>query len=70
MRSVIIFASLLLASGCSHKQLASIQIKNGDTLSELAVKHKISQKKLRKLNPNIKNPDLIFRGKKLVLRKK
>ncbi len=70
MRSVLIFASLLLASGCSHKQLASIQIKNGDTLSELAVKHKISQKKLRKLNPNIKNPDLIFRGKKLVLRKK
>jgi LysM repeat protein len=70
MRSVLIFASLLLASGCSHKQLASVQIKNGDTLSELAVKHRVSQKKLRKLNPNIKNPDLIFRGKKLVLRKK
>ena len=70
MRSVLIFASLLLASGCSHKQLASVQIKNGDTLSELAAKHKISQKKLRKLNPNIKNPDLILRGKKLVLRRK
>ena len=70
MRNILIFASFLLVSGCSHKQLASVQIKNGDTLSELAVKHKISQKKLRQLNPNIKNPDLIFRGKKLVLRKK
>ncbi len=70
MRNILIFASFLLVSGCSHKQLASVQIKNGDTLSELAVKYKISQKKLRQLNPNIKNPDLIFRGKKLVLRKK
>lgn len=68
MRSVLIFSSLLLASGCSHKQLASVQIRNGDTLSELSVKYKISQKKLRKLNPDIKNPDLIFQGKKLVLR--
>jgi len=66
----IVSISLLLSLGCSHKQLAYVDIKNGDTLSGLASKYKISQKKLRSLNPNIRNPDLIFRGKKLVLRKK
>jgi LysM repeat protein len=70
MKYLIVSISLLLSIGCSHKQLAFVDIKNGDTLSELAVKYKISQKKLRSLNPNIRNPDLIFRGKKLVLRKK
>lgn len=70
MKYLIVSISLLLSIGCSHKQLAFVDIKNGDTLSELAVKYKISQKKLRSLNPNIRNPDLIFRGKKLVLRRK
>jgi len=70
MRNILISISLVLAVGCSHKQLSSIQIKKGDTLSELAVKHKISQRSLQKLNPAIKNPNLIIAGKNLKLRKK
>jgi LysM repeat protein len=70
MKYFIVSVSLLLSVGCSHKQLAYVDIKSGDTLSELASRYKVSQKKLRVLNPSIKNPDLIFRGKKLVLRKK
>ena len=70
MKNVLVFLFALSFIGCSHSQIASVRIQKGDTLSELAVKHKISRKKLQKLNPNIKNPNLIIAGKNLKLRKK
>ncbi len=41
------------------------QIKQGDTLSGLAEELKTSVNELLKLNPQIKNPDLIYAGKTL-----
>jgi LysM repeat protein len=37
-------------------------VKKGDTLSEIAVRHHITLNKLLALNPQIKNPDLIYPG--------
>ena len=37
-------------------------VKKGDTLSEIAVKYHITLNKLLALNPQIKNPDLIYPG--------
>ena len=65
---VLLFAFSFV--GCSHGQLTSVRIQKGDTLSELAIKHKISRKSLERLNPSIKNPNLIIAGKNLKLRKK
>mgnify|MGYP003152770045 CR=1 FL=1 len=70
MKNVLVFSLALSFIGCSHNQTVSVRIQKGDTLSELAMKHKISRKKLQKLNPNIKNPNLIIAGKNLKLRKK
>jgi len=70
MRNIFIAIILVAGVGCSHSQNASVRIQKGDTLSELAVKHKINRKKLRKLNPQIKNPNVIIAGKNLRLRAK
>tara|TARA_R100001443_G_scaffold92723_2_gene99376 strand:+ start:991 stop:1203 length:213 start_codon:yes stop_codon:yes gene_type:complete len=70
MKNVLVFSLALSFIGCSHSQTISVRIQKGDTLSELAMKHKISRKKLQKLNPNIKNPNIIIAGKNLKLRKK
>ena len=37
-------------------------VKKGDTLSAIAVKYHITLNKLLALNPQIKNPDLIYPG--------
>jgi peptidoglycan endopeptidase LytE len=37
-------------------------VKKGDTLSGIAVKHHTTLDKLRALNPQIKNPNLIYPG--------
>ena len=37
-------------------------VKKGDTLSGIAAKHHTTLKKLQDLNPQIKNPNLIFPG--------
>jgi LysM repeat protein len=47
------------------KQTTERQIKDGDTLSSLAQELKTSVGELLKLNPQIKNPDLIYTGKTL-----
>jgi LysM repeat protein len=70
MKSVLVFLLALSFVGCSHGQTTSVRIQKGDTLSELAMKHKISRRKLQKLNPNIRNPNLIIAGKNLKLPKK
>ena len=41
------------------------EIKKGDTLWSIAKKHNITVNKILELNPNIKNPNLIFYGKSL-----
>lgn len=41
------------------------KVKKNDTLSGIARKHKTTVAKLMKLNPNIKNPDLIYIGQKI-----
>ena len=38
------------------------QIAAGDTLGDIAVKYGTTVAKLMALNPNIKNPDLIYAG--------
>ena len=43
------------------------QIKNGDSLSAIALKNKTDTATLLKLNPNIKNPNLIVAGQSLNL---
>ena len=40
-------------------------VKKGDTLSHIAVRYKTTVTNLVKLNPNIKNPNLIFPGQKI-----
>jgi len=70
MRNIVVLFLAFSFIACSHSQTTSVRIQKGDTLSELALKHKISRKKLAKLNPNIKNPNLIIAGKNLNLRKK
>jgi len=80
MRNILIVIILVAAIGYSHSRSVAeqvqkdetpnnIRIQKGDTLSELAAKHKISRKDLRKLNPRIKNPDIIIAGRNLVLRR-
>src|SRR5690606_16464754 len=40
-------------------------VKKGDTLSHIAVRYKTTVSNLVKLNPSIKNPNLIFPGQKI-----
>ena len=40
-------------------------IKQGETLSGIAVKYRTTIKNLMALNPQIKNPDLIFAGTRI-----
>jgi LysM repeat protein len=40
-------------------------VKNGETLTKIAKKYGVSVKYLRKLNPTIKNPNLIYVGQKI-----
>src|SRR5690606_30175023 len=40
-------------------------VKKGDTLSHIAVRYKTTVSNLVKLNPNIKNPNLIYPGQRI-----
>ena len=43
-------------------------VKKGDTLSGIAAKHHTTLQNLQKLNPQIKNPNLIYAGKTIRIR--
>ena len=42
-------------------------VKKGDTLSKIAKAHKVTLKKLITANPQIKNPNLIYPGQKIII---
>ena len=47
--------------------MASYTVKSGDTLTAIALKYKTTVETLLKLNPGIKNKNLIFVGDRILL---
>src|SRR5690606_24658011 len=54
----------------SNSKAQYYTVKKGDTLSHIAARYKTSVSKLVKLNPSIKNPNLIFPGQKIRVKEK
>lgn len=50
------------SGGSSKPKTKSYTVKSGDTLSEIAVKYDTTTAELMKLNPSIKDPDVIYAG--------
>jgi|SRR5690554_829712 len=53
------------ASSENNSKAQYYTVKKGDTLSHIAVRYKTTVSNLVKLNPSIKNPNLIFPGQKI-----
>src|SRR5690554_6208159 len=53
------------ASNKNNSKAQYYTVKKGDTLSHIAVRYKTSVSNLIKLNPSIKNPNLIYPGQKI-----
>lgn len=53
------------ASSKNNSKAQYYTVKKGDTLSHIAVRYKTSVSNLIKLNPSIKNPNLIYPGQKI-----
>ena len=51
-------------------RMVAYKVKRGDTLSEIALKFKTSVKEIQKLNPEIKDADVIFAGQIIKIRTK
>src|SRR5690606_36010449 len=53
------------ASSENNSKAQYYTVKKGDTLSHIAVRYKTTVTNLVKLNPSIKNPNLIYPGQKI-----
>jgi 3D (Asp-Asp-Asp) domain-containing protein len=65
--ATVLGLSMLIAS--SLPVSASYEVKQGDTLSDIADEHKLELKEISELNPEVKDINLIFVGQELRLEK-
>ena len=63
----IAFIFTVLISSQAFAQNITYTIKPGDTMWKIAVKYQVGLSEIRSLNPQIKNPALIYPGQKLTI---
>jgi len=63
---ILIFTLVLLLSSPVFAQ-TTYTVKSGDTIWKIAVKHQVGMSKIIAANPQIKNPDLIYPGQKIII---
>ncbi len=69
-KKVMMTAALALSIALPISTLAASStytVVKGDTLWKIAVKNQVGLSELISLNPNIKNPDLIYPGQKIII---
>lgn len=59
---IIFAAALITASPVFAAEPTTVTVKAGDSLNQIAIKENITLTKLLQLNPQIKNPNLIYPG--------
>ncbi len=63
---ILIFTLVLLLSSPVFAQ-TTYTVKSGDTIWKIAVKHQVGMSEIIAANPQIKNPDLIYPGQKIII---
>ena len=63
---ILILALVLLFSSPVFAQ-TTYTVKSGDTIWKIAAKHQVGMSEIIAANPQIKNPDLIYPGQKIII---